>query len=101
MVPPLSPPSQAMAAASQTLAKRRAARRKRQECTAKRHLSADMRVAKMAAGIESKLRKQIAASRAEELRVAQSVLARMAEGEKIERIKVSVGKNGAFRYKVN
>jgi len=33
--------------------------------------------------------------------IAQSVLARMAEGEKIERIKVSVGKNGAFRYKVN
>ena len=59
-------------------AKRRAARRKRQECTAKRHLSADMRVAKMAAGIESKLRKQIAASRAEELRVAQSVLAHAA-----------------------
>jgi type VI secretion system protein VasG len=33
--------------------------------------------------------------------IAQSVLARMAEGEKIGRIKVSVGKNGAFRYKVN
>ncbi|MBY4897512.1 type VI secretion system ATPase TssH [Cupriavidus sp. AU9028] len=33
--------------------------------------------------------------------IAQSVLARMAEGEAIRRIKVGVGKSGAFRFRLN
>jgi type VI secretion system protein VasG len=33
--------------------------------------------------------------------IAQSVLAKMAQGEAIQKIKVGVNKNGGFRYKVN
>ncbi|RNF82392.1 type VI secretion system ATPase TssH [Montanilutibacter psychrotolerans] len=33
--------------------------------------------------------------------IAESVLARMAEGGRIEKIKVTAGKNGAFKYKIN